>query len=76
MNNIVKRIQYKYKGFDIMVKFIPSKNEKIVISIRLEIDKINKIDEIANKINISRNELINQCLDFSLNNLEFKNNNN
>ena len=28
--------------------------------------------EIANKIDISRNELINQCLDYALNNLEFK----
>lgn len=57
-----------------MVKFIPTKSEKIVISIRLENEKINKIDELANKIDISRNELINQWLDFALENLEFKNN--
>lgn len=57
-----------------MVKFIPTKNEKIVISIRMEQEKINRIDEIANKIDISRNELINQCLDFALENLEFKKN--
>lgn len=55
-----------------MVKFIPIKSEKIVISIRIENEKIEKIDEIANKIDISRNELINQCLDFALENLEFK----
>ena len=55
-----------------MVKFIPTKSEKIVISIRMENEKINKIDEIASKINISRNELINQCLDFALKNLEFE----
>ena len=55
-----------------MKKFIPIKSEKIVISIRLENEKINKIDEIASKIDISRNELINQCLDFALENLEFK----
>jgi len=57
-----------------MVKFIPTKSEKIVISIRLENEKINKIDEIATKIDISRNELINQCLDFALENLEFNQN--
>jgi len=57
-----------------MVKFIPTKSEKIVISIRMENEKINKIDEIANKIDISRNELINQCLDFALENLEFNKN--
>lgn len=54
-----------------MVKFIPTKSEKVVISIRLENEKIEKIDEIANKIDISRNELINQCLDYALENLEF-----
>lgn len=54
-----------------MTKFIPIKNEKIVISIRIENEKINRIDEIASKIDISRNELINQCLDFALENLEF-----
>lgn len=54
-----------------MPKFIPIKSEKIVISIRIENEKINKIDETAKKINISRNELINQCLDYALNNLEF-----
>lgn len=54
-----------------MAKFIPIKSEKVVISIRLENEKINKIDELASKIDISRNELINQCLDYALNNLEF-----
>ena len=56
-----------------MIKFQPSKSEKIVISIRLEDYKIQEIDKIASKIDISRNELINQCLDYALNNLEFKN---
>ena len=54
-----------------MAKFIPTKSEKVVISIRLENEKINKIDELASKIDISRNELINQCLDYALNNLQF-----
>ena len=57
-----------------MEKFIPTKNEKVVISIRLEIDKLNKIDDISNKINISRNELINQCLNYALENVEFSKN--
>lgn len=55
-----------------MKKFIPTKSEKIVISIRMENEKIDKIDEIANKIDISRNELINQCLNYALDNLDFK----
>ena len=55
-----------------MSKFQPSKTEKMVISIRIEDYKIQQIDKIASKIDISRNELINQCLDYALNNLEFK----
>lgn len=57
-----------------MEKFIPIKtnNEKIVISIRIDIDTLNKVDTEASKIDISRNELINQCIDFALNNLDNK----
>lgn len=55
-----------------MKKFIPTKSEKIVISIRIENEKLDIIDKISSKTNISRNELINQCLDYALNNLEFE----
>lgn len=59
-----------------MDKFKPKKkklnNEKIVISIRIDINKINEIDQIAGKIDISRNELINQCINYALSNLDFK----
>lgn len=41
-----------------MIKFQPSKSEKVVISIRLEDYKVQEIDKIASKIDISRNELI------------------
>ena len=56
-----------------MIKFQPTKSEKVVISIRIESYKLEEIDKIASKIDISRNELINQSLDYSINNLEFKN---
>lgn len=56
-----------------MIKFQPSKSEKVVISIRIEDYKLEEIDKIASKIDISCNELINQCLDYAINNLEFKN---
>ena len=59
-----------------MKKFQPSKSEKVVISIRLEDSKLEEIDKIASKIDISRNELIVQCLDFAIKNLEFKKVNN
>ena len=56
-----------------MIEFNPikttAKSEKTVISIRLEIDKLEKIDKIANNADISRNELILQSIDFALNHL-------
>lgn len=62
------------KGGINMSKFQPYKkpllNDKIVISMRLEESRLNEIDNIANKIDVSRNELINQCIEFALNNLE------
>ena len=57
-----------------MTRFQPLKkpllNDKIVISIRLEEQKLKELDELAGKTDISRNELINQCIEFALNNLE------
>lgn len=59
-----------------MKKFQPQKklldNEKIVISIRINSNRINEIDKIAGKIDISRNEFINQCIEYALNNIEFE----
>lgn len=59
-----------------MPKFQPTKklntNEKIVISIRLNLDKVEQLDKIASKTDISRNQLINQCIDYALKNIDFK----
>lgn len=56
-----------------MKRFQPTnKSEKIVITIRIEDYRVEELDKIANKINISRNELISQCLDLAVKNLEFK----
>ena len=56
-----------------MKTFNPTKkiinNTKTIISIRISTKKIDKIDEIAGKIDISRNELINQCIDYALENI-------
>lgn len=55
-----------------MKKFIPSKenSEKLVISIRIDSKLLEKIDEEAAKAEISRNEMINQSLNYALSNLE------
>lgn len=55
-----------------MSKFKPTKNEKVVISIRLEQETLNIIDEIAKRTDISRNEVINQCLKYAIKNSDFK----
>jgi hypothetical protein len=44
--------------------------EKTVISIRIEAYKLAELDDIAAKADISRNELIVQCVDFALANIE------
>lgn len=50
--------------------FKPIKQEKVVISIRLDNETLTTIDKLAQKTDISRNELIVQCLSFALENLE------
>ena len=53
-----------------MAKFIPQKQDKEVISIRLPSDLLKEIDENASEADLSRNEFINQCIVFALNNIE------
>lgn len=55
-----------------MSKFKPIKNEKVVISIRIDSEKLSVVDEIAKRTDISRNEVINQCLSFAIKNSDFK----
>ena len=48
-------------------KFIPkSQDDKQAISIRIERRAISKIDSLATKNNVSRNDMIKQLLDFAL----------
>ena len=53
-----------------MANFIPKKPEKEVISMRISIDTLAEVDKQADKIGISRNEFINQCISFALDNME------
>ena len=56
-----------------MEKFIPRKKEKEVISMRISSEILSEIDEKAARIDISRNEFINQCIVFALANMETDN---
>ena len=49
--------------------FIPKKFEKEVISMRIPTETLAIIDNKAMEYGISRNELINQCITFALENM-------
>ena len=53
-----------------MKNFIPKKQEKEVISIRINRELLNDVDRISAKSDISRNELIVQCIDYALSHME------
>lgn len=53
-----------------MKNFKPIKQEKVVISIKLDSEMLTNIDHIAQQTDISRNELIVQCLSYALENIE------
>ena len=54
----------------ILAKFIARKPEKEVISMRISSDTLQILDDKAAETGISRNELINQCITFALENME------
>ena len=51
-------------------KFIAHKPEKEVISMRIPTELLQTIDDKATKIGISRNELINQMIQYALENMD------
>lgn len=53
-----------------MKKFIPEKQEKVVVSIRISEKLLETVDAKANEVQISRNEFIKQCITFALSNMD------
>ena len=53
-----------------MKDYKPIKPEKTVISIRLNVSMLQEIDKLSQKTDISRNELIVQCIEYALNNFK------
>ena len=49
--------------------FLPQKQDKEVISIRIPFNVLKTVDEKASEVDISRNEFINQCILFALQNM-------
>lgn len=53
-----------------LAKFVAHKPEKEVISMRISTDVLKTVDDKAAKIGISRNELINQMIQYALDNMD------
>ena len=53
-----------------MNDFKPIKQEKSVISIRIENELLKTIDNISTQTDISRNEFIVQCIEYAIKNLD------
>ncbi len=58
-----------------MAKFVARKPEKEVISMRISLDKLKTIDDKAAEIGVSRNEMINQMIDYAMDNMAEDDNN-
>lgn len=52
-----------------MNDFIPKQEKTDIISLRIDIEKIQLIDKLAQKNGLSRNKFITQCIDFALQHL-------
>ncbi len=50
-------------------KFVPKKVDKEIISIRIPLTTLEIIDAKAAEIGISRNQLLNQCIEYALSNM-------
>ena len=53
-----------------MERFLPRKPEKEVISMRISKELLDELDRKSAVAEISRNELINQCIRFALAHME------
>ena len=56
-----------------MDKFVARKPEKEVISMRISVETLKIVDDKAAEIGISRNELINQMIQYALDNMDKRN---
>lgn len=53
-----------------MEKFVPRKDEKEIISLRISLRLLEEVDTQAAFFEMSRNAFINQCIQYALANME------
>lgn len=70
MNFLYQKLRKK-TGVNVK-NFIPKTYQKDQITVRLNVTAIEKIDKIAAAMKLSRSELINQCVEFALENMSDK----
>ncbi len=46
-----------------------TEDKSVLKTIRIKLSTLNKVEELANKNNLSVNKLLNQCINFALDNL-------
>lgn len=49
-----------------MSDFVPKPYKKDPITIRIDVEKLERIDKLASKYNLSKPKFINQCIDYAL----------
>ena len=49
-----------------MANFIPKQYKKDPITVRISADKLALVDQMAEQFSMSRNEFINQCIDYAM----------
>ncbi|MDD7374665.1 MAG: CopG family transcriptional regulator [Bacilli bacterium] len=64
MNEKLRLTQKKYKG------------ETSVVSLRLPVELVKRIDDVSNETGRTRNDVIIKCLDFALDNVVIEEGNN
>ena len=53
-----------------MEKFVPKPYKKEQITLRIDVDKLERMETLARRFEISRSEIINRCIDFAMGHID------
>lgn len=59
-----------------MKNFIPKPYKKEPVTVRIDVDKLEKIDKLLKIYNLNRSEFINRCIDYAMENMPLPEDNN
>lgn len=52
-----------------MKNFIPKPYKKEPVTVRIDVDKLERIDKLLKIYNLNRSEFINRCIDYAMENM-------